>query len=270
MANPNPPSLSMKPGPKVGAPRAAPASQQKPVVEAERLDPAVFGVGPKKKSAEQELLENAEPIGAPKAPAPEPAPRPVAAAPAPQAAPAPAPKKEEKTLSEELIDDDLLSRLMTEYGIDPVKLHEASLDGEGLKKPLKVHFRTLTWDDYSWAMAHMQKKLSTPDEASFLQTEVQRTQMYQALTSCRCVLKIDGNWVWDIFKLRQLILDANPAWDGESHLGVPDFIVSTIAVKVFDLFRKKLHHDLLFALDDAVRSQGSGEPETEDNPTQAA
>jgi hypothetical protein len=230
------------------------------------VSPDAFGIG-KKKTPEQELIENAEPIDFH---ASKPAPI------APPPPPPPPPAVPEKSLTDTLVTDDLISKLVEEYGFDAASLTEVSLKGVGLKKPLSVHYRPLSWEDHTWGLAAVHFRLKNGQDTSLLETETQRTQFYKAITVCRTVVKIDGHWVWDLFKVRDLIKTANPAWSGETHIGVPDFLAGRIAQQVFDLFRKKLHYDLLFDLDAAVRKSGDGEDKDEDaededeNPTQAA
>lgn len=259
------------PGRKPGLPpqaKSSSASATKPQIDVEKLDPATFGIG-KRKSPEQELLENAEPIDLS---APQPAPR--AAAPEIERKPEPpveAPKVDKKSYLDEALSDSLISRLVEEYGFEPTILHERQLAIPN-GKSLKVHFRSLSWDDYSWALAAVQRLEKEEQKNGVLFSDTQRAQTYQALSACRCVLKLADTWVWDIFELRDEIMKVQPKWTGDSPVGVPDFFIGTMTNKLFDLFRKKLHPDLLFALDDAVRSMSANENSDEDkseNPTQA-
>lgn len=254
------PSLSMKPsvGPK--RPQSQPPQQTR--VEAEKLDPAVF-FG-KRKSPEQELLENAEPI-----------------VPQPQASRPPPPKTEdlppeepeekerEDSLYDKAISDSLLDKIVKQYGLDPVKIYDATLEASEVANPLPVSFRALTWNDYNWGIGTMAELLKSQDFA-FVSTDLQRSQLYQALTACRCVLKIDGHWVWDIFKLTEDIKKMNPAWQGDN-FGVPPLVANMLALKVFDLFRNKLHYNLLYALEQVVRessdAEGQESSDSEENPT---
>lgn len=250
------------PGRRPATPPGRSQPQEQQFTETTKVDPAsTFGIG-KRKSPEQELMDNAEPIATPPPPRPLPEPQQVQQ-------PEP-PKPPKKAPLDELVDDDIISRIVQEYGLDPVVVHEANLAAPGLKKSLSVHFRTLTWDDYNWGLAALQQRAQSNQDTSYLQSDAQRSQFYRALTACRCVLKIDNAWVWDIFKLRSDIKFANPEWNGDTHIGVPEFFIGTIAQRVFDLFRKKLHYDLLFALDDAVRAAGEEQKPEDDNPTPAA
>lgn len=253
------PSLSMKPS--VGPKRPQPAQQTR--VEAEKLDPSVFFGS--RKSPEQELLENAEPI-VPQTPPPQQAAVPPAEAPRNE----PEQRKEpEKSIYDRAIGDSLIDKLVKQYGLDPVKIYDASITATDGAAPLPVSYRTLTWNDYNWGIGTTAELLKSSD-FSFVSTETQRSQLYQALTSCRCLLKIDGNWVWDVFELTDDIKSMNPAWKGDTHIGIPPLVTSMIALKVFDLFRNKLHYNLLYALEQVVRESSDAEElgnDEQENPT---
>lgn len=255
-----PTSMSMKPG--IGLPSRKPTPQKaesRTHVEAEKLDPSVFGL--KKKSPEQELLDNAEPMDF----SPKPVPKPAQAEPAPP--PEPEPEEEKKEYLDEAVDDNLIERLVEEYGFEPAKVYQAKLPIPGTKKVLKVGYRPMNWDDYSWALAAVQRRETEENKIGNSWSDAQRAQMYQALTACRCVVSLAGTPVWDLFDARQEIKAVKPSWNGESHIGIPDFFLGSFAQKTFELFRKKLHPDLLFALDEAVREKD--EESEEDNPTEA-
>lgn len=261
--NVGPSSLSMRPTIRPPAARPQPGQQ---TVEAEKIDPSVLGVTPRMVSKEQELLDNAEPIPLPEE---RPMPLPPVATKEVNAAPT-MPEEPKKSMFEEVVPTSLLDRIVKEYGLNRAVVHEALLDGPGLKSPLLVHFRALSWDDYNWGLG-MMSNLITQDPQVF-SSDAQRTQTYRDLVACRCVLKIDGHWVWDIFKMRQELLALNPAWTTDQQFGIPAHKINEMASQVFSLFREKLHYNLLSALGEAVRDvapdeeQEEGESEQE-NPT---
>lgn len=266
--SPSPPSLAMRPN----LPGRKPGQAQKPMtpteksqVEVEKLDPAVLGV---RKSPEQELLENAEPI----VPSPVPTrPMPQPMAPAPMASPSAPPPPEKKDFLDENVPDKLIDKLVEEYGFEEAVIREKIISA-ATGKSLKVHVRSMTWDDYSWALSTVQRKEKEDREKhGLIMTDAQRAQFYQALVACRCVVKIADAWVWDLFELRSSIKNVQPNWSGETHVGMQEFFMSALALKTFDLFRKKLHPDFLFQLDDAVRSlteaeEKEPEPEAGEDP----
>lgn len=249
---PTPPRM----GPKVSGPtrpgftppRPGPAQQ----VEVEKFDPATLAAQAQVrqappapvKSREQDLMENAEridlrnvPTKAKKLDEDEPPPM--------------APPDPPKDLMETLVTDDLISRLEAKFGVQPEKYHDADLEARG--QTVKVSFRLPVYDDYIWAMAVLERKILAQEDTSLLQTEAQRNNMLMHLVSCRVVHKIEGQWIWDIFKRAAEIKTVNPAWSGTSMEGVPDFVQGTMAMSVYELFRKRLHADLLFDLEKAVR-----------------
>ena len=272
MTTKTPPSMSMKPG--IGLPSRKPVQNAEPRshIEAEKLDPAIFGVA-NKKSPEQDLLDNAEPIDF--SPKPTPARKPAISPPEPaEEKLSEKPKEKELSVYDAMVPDSLLDRLISEYSLNTVRLHEADLEAPGLAKPLFVHVRAMTWDDHNWAIGVMAEKLANHEEASAVSTEGQRLQFYQAAVSCRCLVKIDDQWVWEVFGVTDSIKRLNPNWDGTTHIGIPANIASLIAHNVLDLFRKKLHYNLLYALDEIVKEvskkEEAGVEEEPSNPTPAA
>ena len=274
MTTKTPPSMSMKPGIGLPSRKAAPKTENRTQVEAERLDPAIFGFS-KKKSPEQELLDNAEPIDFRQKAPPPPPPPVVQDEDKEEAFEKPVEKKKEKKeYIDKVVSDKLIDRLVEEYGFEPAKTHEALLPVPGGKKPLRVNFRSLTWDDYSWALSAIQRKEKEEEAAGNMWSDSQRAQSYQALTVCRCVVKVADVWVWDLFDMQEEIKSIKPRWAGDTHIGIPDFFINTMAQLVFELFRKKMHPDLLFLLDDAVRTtsqkeDGEEEEAADENPTKA-
>jgi hypothetical protein len=251
--------------PSVGPKRPQPAQQTR--VEAEKLDPSVFFGS--RKSPEQELLENAEPI-VPQSQAMPPQAMPPQAPPTVEEPPVEERAEKEESLYDKAISDSLLDRLVKQYGLDPVKIYNVELESSDVSAPLPVSFRALTWNDYNWGIGTMADMLKS-QEFSFISTDLQRSQLYQALTACRCVIKIGSHWVWDIFNLTEDIKKINTSWKGDTNFGVPPFIINMLALKVFDLFRNKLHYNLLYALEQAVRESSDAEGQessgSEENPT---
>lgn len=244
-----------------------PQARQAPpqTVETTKLDPAELGLGMVQKSKEQELLENAEPIFSP-----PPQPSQVKKKPA-QQPPAVSPIREpEKDALTTLVSTKLVDQLAREYGFDPIGLH--AIDLKFKNKVLKVEFRAPTYDDYLWSLALLQRGLETDD--SYLQTDVQRQQFYTSIVSSRCVQKVNGQWLWDLFEIKDQIEAVAPMWRAESFVGVPDFMTGTMAKMTLDLFRTKLHYQFLYDLTDAIQAleredkkQEESTEERSENPT---
>lgn len=251
---PTPPRMGPKVGPAARPGFTPPRPGPAPQVEVEKFDPATLAAqaqarqappqpAPSFKSREQELMENAERIDL----------RNVQTKPPPKEEEAPplAPPDPPKDPLETLVSDDLISRLEAQFGVQPEKIHDAKLEARG--KSITVSFRLPVYDDYIWAMAVLERKILAQEDTSLLQTEAQRNNMLMHLVACRAVQKIEGQWLWDVFKRTAEIRAVNPAWSGESMEGVPDFVQGTMANAVYDLFRKRLHADLLFDLEKVVR-----------------
>jgi hypothetical protein len=264
--------MSMKPGIGLPSRKAAPKTENRTQVEAERLDPAIFGF-PKKKSPEQELLDNAEPLDFRRKPEPPPP----AIPPAIKAEVTESPvenKKEKKEYIDKVVSAKLIDRLVEEYGFETAETHEALLPVPNSNKTLRVNFRSLTWDDYSWALSAISRKEKEEEALGNLWSDSQRAQAYQALTVCRCVVRIADIWTWDLFDMQEEIKAVSSRWQGDTHIGIPEFFSNTMAQRVFELFRKKMHPDLLFLLDEAVRTASNKEENeeeevTDENPTEA-
>ena len=239
-------------------------------VETTRIDPSSFL---KKETPEQSLMDNLEPVVAPPRYEAPPAQAELPASPPPVL---PAPKKDL------VIDNQTLYALIEEYGFEAGETHRYELFAAGIKSPLVVDVRAPNWDDHNWGLMWMQKQFGNASTAIHVQTETQRTHIYQAALACRCVVKIKDQFIWDIFGMRDLIKKTNPQWNGESHIGIPEVIASPMTETVIDFFRHRVHMDYLVELDDAVTLVGrkssppveaeaaedlGDQPAEEDNPT---
>ena len=246
--------------PGLKSPSAFLSSPKKTEVETTKIDPSSF----LKKTPTQELMENLEPIGSAPARAPAPPVEPpvfeTPAVPPPEPKPAPV-----------ILEDDILSSLIGEYGFEPMKLHRLDLTISASPKILVVDVRVPDWDDHSRSMLFMQNQLEDPAKRALVQTTTQQEQMYGIATACGCVVKINDHFVWDIFKVRDAIKLANPRWAGDTAVGVPDSIKIGLAEAVMDFFRHKIHPDFLLTLDEKIQEiqKNSVGLETA-NPTPAA
>ena len=160
------------------------------------------------------------------------------------------PPEEEESLLDQAVKGDLISRLEERFGMKPEKLYDVTLEAGG--QDLEVSMRLPMYDDYIWAVAMIEQNAERGKDLSVLQTESQREQMLQHIASCRCVVKIEGECLWDIFDLREAILRLNPKWDGESMAQVPDVIQGIMGKNLHTLFRERLHADLLFEVNSKV------------------
>ncbi len=258
MPQPTPPKMGPKTGygrPGFTPPKPGPASQ----VEVERFDPvSLKPPAAPRAGSEADLLANAEPIDhrAPMssmAPPPKPAETP------------PEPPEPMKEPLETLVPDSLIAKLEARFGIHPEEFHEAVLEAKGQK--LSVAFRLPVYDDYIWSMAVIERKLLNMEDASLLQTDAQRNNMMTHLVACRATVKIEGEWLWQMLGREAEIRSVVPGWDGKTWDAIPDFIRGTMATALYELFRKRLHADLLFELEKAVKdAEMTARPKADDAP----
>jgi len=160
------------------------------------------------------------------------------------------PPEAEKSVLEENLKGDTISRLEERFGMKPEVLHEVTIEASG--QTLGLSMRLPLYDDFIWAVADVTSKAERGEDLSLLSTEEQRSQMLQHLSSCRCVMKIDGEWIWDVFDYRGAIQQMSPNWDGESYIKIPDAFMGTLARRVYHLFRFRLHPDILFETNNCV------------------
>ena len=251
-----------------------PKPQPEAQVEVEKFDPAMLAPQPRPprppRATEEDIMANAEPINL-KAPLRSATPPPQK----PAEAPMTPPKPQEEPL-EKMVPDSLIARLEAKFGIQPETFHEAVLEAMGHK--LNVTFRVPSYDDYIWSMAIIERKINAQEDESLLQTTTQRNNMLQHLVDCRAIVKLEGEWLWQVFKREAEIKTILPTWDGKWDT-IPDFIRGTMAVAVYDLFRKRLNADLLFALEavvkriekpETVKADGEDEDEDTEDPSSAA
>ena len=180
---------------------------------------------------------------------------------------------------EEHVQADLVNRLEQRFGMKPEELHDVTLSAGG--EDLVVSLRLPLYDDLIWAVAVITEELEQGQNIGVVQTDVQRERLLQHLSSVRCVVKIEGEWLWEIFNMGPAIKELSPGWSGESMITVPDFFQGTMAKQVWRLFRHRLHPDLLFDLNRKVenllaergpaKEKEADEQEKEsDDPTDAA
>ena len=265
---PQPPRMGMKMGPQARPGFKAPTPAPETQVEVEKFDPASLAPPPRvptPRRTEEDLLANAEPIDIRR-----PLPGAVAAEIQKQkkeAEPAVAPPEPMGDPLEKMAPDSLIARLEARFGIQPEKFYEAELSAMGQK--LGITFRVPAYDDYIWSMAVIERKLLNQEDASLLQTDSQRNNMMEHLVYCRAIVKIDGNWLWQVFQREAEIRSVVPGWDGQTWDAIPDFVRGTMASATYELFRKRLHADLLFELEKAVKKVSEAEkakPAAEETP----
>lgn len=232
-------------------------------VETERIDPAdVLAPRPAPQSFSGDVMQHAEPIntkvlpGAPLSPEELAAAAPVLATEPPVSA------------IDLLVTDDLIARLEKELGFSN-ELHD--LDLKVGTTTVKVSVRKPEYDDYLWTMAVVERKVSTGEDQAILMTDGQREQVMGHMIAARCVVKIHGKNVWDVFKASDEVAEVVPSWAANQGYGrLPDFMKAKFALSVFELFRR-LHPDLLFALGRELAKLEKTEPEAPpENPTDGA
>jgi hypothetical protein len=262
----------MKMHSKPGVPRTpVPAAGQGPQFDIEKIEVGEVlapQVAPLPKPISLDDDENFERIPPP---APRKEERPVSRPPTRVSATPPRPVKVDPLLAE--IPNSLIEDLEAEFGLRPEEVLTASLSAGD--KTLVVEYRRMNYDDLMWALgkAHAKEK-SEVDEGTGMLEEVQKNQLYRHYTTCRCLTKIRDQYVWDLLGLTESIQAAVPNWNGTSVMAIPDVFVNRMALAMFDLFRRRLHPDLLMGLDAATHSQpfrGEEVDEEEDaeDPTEA-
>jgi hypothetical protein len=266
---PTPPKMGMKMGSRPGFTPPKPAADVH--VETEKFDPATLAKPPRPRPmSEADVMANAEPINIK-----QPLPGAMAAAEAAkkkkeaEAEPTMLPPEPLVEPLDRLVPDTLIAKLEARFGIRPEEFHETTLEAMGHK--LIVTFRAPSYDDYIWSMAVIERKLRSQEDASLLQTEAQRNNMMVHLVNCRVVVKLDGEWLWQVFDREAEIRSVVPNWDGKTWATVPDFVRGTMATTLYELFRKRLHADLLFDLEKAVKevetARAIGQGKTEEGAT---
>ena len=177
-----------------------------------------------------------------------------------------------KDVIDTVVTDDLISRLEKEYGLSASKYTEAELPFQG--KTMKVTLRAPDYDDWLWMMAFMERKIASGEDQALMSSEGVRKEIAESVIACRCLVRIDGAWLWDLFKVREQIQHVVPDWDGETYEAIPDFMRGALAQTAHQFFRKKLHPDVLFALAQAVKGLDKSGPDEEEaeaeNPTGGA
>lgn len=169
--------------------------------------------------------------------------------------PPPPPAATEVPPLERAIPDSLLKRLERRFAIQRTFTKTlASSRGD-----LAVECRPRNFDDYLWAIDEISREMAEPTGAAL--GEAARSTLAKHTSACRCVLKVEGEWTWDVFQLRQEIQAVQPRWTGESAVGLPDFYANVLARRVLDLFRHKLHPDLLFSLESALQQEEEAQPD---------
>ncbi len=259
---PIPPKI---PGP--ARPQARPQLPREPDVEIMKVDPKVIfdAASAPPKSPEQSFLERAQPVDTKKAKeakekaAAEQAAREEAKLAAQNRAPEVA--EAAPDVLDTVVTDDLLAKLEEQFGFRPTDYREFAIPfGDG--RVLKLTVRNPGYDDWVWMLAAMERKILAGEDVALMSSEASRKKMSTHLVACRCVLKVDGKWLWDLFKVREQILNANPSWNGESHIGVPDFLQGTLAQTLYRFMRERLDPDILFALEGIIDVD---EPEVPDD-----
>lgn len=158
------------------------------------------------------------------------------------------------------VDDSLIGRLSEKYGLKKETLREKTIIVNGQKMVLSL--RPRHYDHIIWALGVMQDRITNNVDTAYLQTGLQRDTYTQHLTDCCTVIKIDGEYVWDIFPFRDHILASSPGWDGKSYSAIPDMVQSSLQLRVHDWFRS-LDPNALFNLKDAV-AEAYPDPEDPD------
>ena len=159
------------------------------------------------------------------------------------------PPPEEGDPLEKAISNRLIDRLSERFKLAPGKYKEAVLTAGN--QEVSVALRRPSYDDVMWTLGILEQKIKSNIDTSLMMGEHQQAKYMQHHIACRTVVKIDGEWVWDIFEMTDSLKQDIPGWDGTTYASIPDSSISAIALGVYNLFRS-LHADLLFELNNAV------------------
>lgn len=239
--------------------------QQEPQVEMERLDPEAFlrqgaeqeMADRKLRDPEAELMAHAIPVDTRKVATQQPLEK------KPEAEVRPPPPPPPSDPLDRVLSGSLIDRLAQRFAVKPEETKDAILEAGG--ETLKVTFRKPHYDDILWGLGEIESRILLGVDISLLRGDQARQNYLKHIRLCRAVVKVEDEYVWDIFdetsKLRNLL----PNWDGQTSTMIPDLIKSELAVQVHALLRK-LHEDLLFELAGAVEEafQDATEPDVPD------
>ena len=144
---------------------------------------------------------------------------------------------------EKALPDDLVTRLSERFKIAKERLVDVSVKAGG--QTVVVSVRRSHYDDYMWAVGVVEERIKS--DSGIAASETRRLQYMEHITICRTVVKIEGEYVWDVFRHTEDIKAEAPDWDGVSYTGIPQKYLGVMAEQVYDLFRN-LHYDFLFGL----------------------
>ena len=228
-------------------------------VEMNKIDPKEMMEKAMESKTKPALEDSLQPMGAPPPPQKVEEPKPEEQYSLP-------PKKEEDDPLDRVLSNSLLDRLNERFDSRSATIKEVTLKIAGVSD-MRLGVRRPTYDDYIWTLGVIEDKIETGKDKEFLKTAVQRENFMQHLSACRSVIKIEGNWVWDIFEWTDLIKSEVEGWDNAADK-VPERFQTDITKSVHE-FLRKLHPDVLFDLDDLIKETFPvKEPEdSEEDPT---
>lgn len=179
------------------------------------------------------------------------------------------------------VPESLVSQVAQEMGLLPAPAYRSVsiTTPEGVDLVFEV--RSPSWEDMTWSMAQW---TSVRQRLPELATEYAVREAVTALTACRCVVKLNGHFLWDRLGLTSSIQATAPTWNGQTHKGIPSDTKALMAWALFDDLREEFM-GVLSALSDEVmkkpetkeekaareaeeRKKGAPPPE-EENPTPA-
>jgi hypothetical protein len=250
-------------------------------VEVEKIDPEAFlkqGLQgtpekPALRDPEAELMAHAIPMGPPVPKEPE---KPKDEDEDAEVKPPPPPEPEDPL--DRVLPGSVVDRLTKKFGIlgDTEELIDDVLVAGG--KEVKISFRKPHYDDFLWALGEVETRIRTGQDLSLLRGDQARQAFLNHLSACCTVVKIEDEYVWDVFNASNVILEMKPDWDRTSLEEVPFLIRSNIINNTYELLRM-LHPDLLFALrgtvidhfpDSGGIEDEEGKEEEEEDPLPAA
>ena len=184
-------------------------------------------------------------------------------------------KKRKKSTLDQAVPMSLIEELEHEHGIQPDK-HKTVVLRTG-KKPLKVGYRKIGYDDVIWGLSRVKQHSDSIDKSFIMGDGNLRQQFFKHQLTCRCVVSIKGHPIWEYHQMAdQVKAVCPPTWDGVSVSVIPDYMQNILGEKTFDLFHR-INPDLLFELDAVVHgienqatAQDAEDDGEEEDPTSAA
>ena len=148
------------------------------------------------------------------------------------------------------ISNSLVNTLLTRFNRLPnAALTDLVLQGDD-DASIVVSVRKRDYKDNMWALGLLEQWVEAGKNLDILTSDIPRRTALEHLASVRCILKIDGEWIWEVTGHTSWLKKNNPAFDHDVK-DVPLIILSQVHELIFELLQT-LHPTLLFQLDSAI------------------